>query len=175
QAIISCVVTDGEGPTDRITWFITKFWLSCVDHRSLPNTQMFLNHLSRVHSDSTCVMESFDVEALYTNVTNSSAMEAVSELLTQHRNMFRTAATVCTREEERKESLRMAREIAGLNGYNRPSPMRRISTRTITNRPGGGLLYLRRSKHFHKEVPEETGPRKLCWQRGDSPHNLKAV
>ncbi|XGW06639.1 hypothetical protein V3C99_016736, partial [Haemonchus contortus] len=33
------------------------------------------------------------------------------------RNMFRTALKVCTGEDERKESLEMARDIAQLNGY----------------------------------------------------------
>ncbi|VDM64902.1 unnamed protein product [Angiostrongylus costaricensis] len=34
--------------------------------------------------NSACVMESFDVTALYTNVSNDSAMQAIFELLTQH-------------------------------------------------------------------------------------------
>ncbi|EYC22134.1 hypothetical protein Y032_0017g3171 [Ancylostoma ceylanicum] len=45
---------------------------------------MFLDHLRNARFDETCVMESFDVNSLYTNVSNDSAMQAVLELLTEH-------------------------------------------------------------------------------------------
>ncbi|VDM63512.1 unnamed protein product [Angiostrongylus costaricensis] len=45
---------------------------------------MFLDRLRTAQPNSACVMESFDVTALYTNVSNDSAMQAIFELLTQH-------------------------------------------------------------------------------------------
>ncbi|VDM62965.1 unnamed protein product [Angiostrongylus costaricensis] len=45
---------------------------------------MFLDRLHTAQPNSACVMESFDVTALYTNVSNDSAMQAIFELLTQH-------------------------------------------------------------------------------------------
>ncbi|VDM64741.1 unnamed protein product [Angiostrongylus costaricensis] len=45
---------------------------------------MFLDRLRTAQPNSAYVMESFDVTALYTNVSNDSAMQAIFELLTQH-------------------------------------------------------------------------------------------
>ncbi|VDM58650.1 unnamed protein product [Angiostrongylus costaricensis] len=45
---------------------------------------MFLDRLRTAQSSSAYVMESFDVNALYTNVLNDSAMQAIFELLIQH-------------------------------------------------------------------------------------------
>ncbi|VDM63382.1 unnamed protein product [Angiostrongylus costaricensis] len=44
---------------------------------------MFLDRLRTAQPNSACVMESFDVTALYTNVSNDSAMQTMFELLTQ--------------------------------------------------------------------------------------------
>ncbi|EYC29522.1 hypothetical protein Y032_0006g3016 [Ancylostoma ceylanicum] len=45
---------------------------------------MFLNRLRTTNITEGCVMESFDVNALYTNVSNDSAMQAIFELLSEH-------------------------------------------------------------------------------------------
>ncbi|KAJ1362489.1 hypothetical protein KIN20_022056 [Parelaphostrongylus tenuis] len=45
------------------------------------NTQMFLDRLRNASPNNTYVMESFDVTALYTNVSNDSALQATHELL----------------------------------------------------------------------------------------------
>ncbi|VDM64687.1 unnamed protein product [Angiostrongylus costaricensis] len=50
----------------------------------LTNTQMFLDRLRNARPKSAYVMESFDVTALYTNVSNDSAMQAIRELLEKH-------------------------------------------------------------------------------------------
>ena len=73
------------GPTDRIAWFInlTLFQLLRYIPAHLSNTQMFLDNLRSASPNSAYVMESFDVTALYTNVSNDSAMQAIFELLTQ--------------------------------------------------------------------------------------------
>ncbi|KAK6735610.1 hypothetical protein RB195_018681 [Necator americanus] len=42
---------------------------------------MFLDHLRSAHLTRECVTESFDVGALYTNVSNDSAIQAMFELL----------------------------------------------------------------------------------------------
>ena len=41
------------------------------------------------------------------------------------KNMFRTATTMCTGEDERQESLRLASEIASMNGYTVPHTQNR--------------------------------------------------
>ncbi|EYB89038.1 hypothetical protein Y032_0237g3247 [Ancylostoma ceylanicum] len=46
---------------------------------------MFLDRLRNTNITENCVMESFDVTALYTNVSNDSAMEAVFEMLNEHK------------------------------------------------------------------------------------------
>uniref|UniRef100_A0A7I4Y8Y3 Reverse transcriptase domain-containing protein n=1 Tax=Haemonchus contortus TaxID=6289 RepID=A0A7I4Y8Y3_HAECO len=84
RPIISCV----GGPTDRIAWFLNTILVQLLKFipSHLTNTQMFLDRLGALHLTGSCVMESFDVEALYTNVSNGSAMEAVVELLSQHQS-----------------------------------------------------------------------------------------
>ncbi|KAK6745282.1 hypothetical protein RB195_011792 [Necator americanus] len=50
------------------------------------------------------------------------------------RNMFRTATSVCTGREERRESIELARKIAVTNGY---TPMRSITKRAQTRNKSG--------------------------------------
>uniref|UniRef100_A0A0K0DE45 Reverse transcriptase domain-containing protein n=1 Tax=Angiostrongylus cantonensis TaxID=6313 RepID=A0A0K0DE45_ANGCA len=66
RPIISCV----DGPTDRITWFLTLIFNQLLKHipAHLTNTQMFLDRLRTAQPNSAHVMESLDVTALYTNV-----------------------------------------------------------------------------------------------------------
>ncbi|KAJ1350546.1 hypothetical protein KIN20_006354 [Parelaphostrongylus tenuis] len=45
---------------------------------------MFLDRLRNANPNSAYVIESFDVIALYTNVSNDSAFQAAHELLIQH-------------------------------------------------------------------------------------------
>uniref|UniRef100_A0A0K0DIB8 Reverse transcriptase domain-containing protein n=1 Tax=Angiostrongylus cantonensis TaxID=6313 RepID=A0A0K0DIB8_ANGCA len=82
RPIISCV----DGPTDRIAWFINLILIQLLKHIPvhLTNTQMFLDRLRNAHPNNAYVMESFDVIALYTNVSNDSAMQAIRELPIQH-------------------------------------------------------------------------------------------
>ncbi|EYB88370.1 hypothetical protein Y032_0248g83 [Ancylostoma ceylanicum] len=82
RPIISCV----GGPTDRISWFLNLILVQLLNYvpAHLKNTTMFLDHLRNAQFDNTCVMESFDVNSLYTNVSNDSAMQAILELLTEH-------------------------------------------------------------------------------------------
>ncbi|VDM64529.1 unnamed protein product [Angiostrongylus costaricensis] len=80
--IISCV----DGSTDRITWFLSLIITQWINHipAYLTNTQMFLERLRNASPNNAYVMESFDVTALYTNVSNDSAMQAIFELLVEH-------------------------------------------------------------------------------------------
>ncbi|VDM64441.1 unnamed protein product [Angiostrongylus costaricensis] len=80
------IISRVDGPTDRITWFLTLIFNQLLKHipAHLTNTQMFLDRLRTAQPNSGCVMESLDVTALYTNVSNDSAMQAVLELLMQH-------------------------------------------------------------------------------------------
>ncbi|VDM64342.1 unnamed protein product [Angiostrongylus costaricensis] len=77
--IISCV----DGPTDRITWFLSLILTQLLKHipAHLTNTQMFLERLRNAFPNNGYVLESFDVTALYTNVSNGSAMQATSNFL----------------------------------------------------------------------------------------------
>lgn len=45
---------------------------------------MFLDRLRITEITGNCVMKSFDVNALYTNVSNDYAMEVTSEMFTEH-------------------------------------------------------------------------------------------
>uniref|UniRef100_A0A0K0CZ23 Reverse transcriptase domain-containing protein n=1 Tax=Angiostrongylus cantonensis TaxID=6313 RepID=A0A0K0CZ23_ANGCA len=45
---------------------------------------MLLDRLRNAQPNNAYVMESFDVTALYTNVSNDSAMQAIRELFIQH-------------------------------------------------------------------------------------------
>ncbi|VDO68342.1 unnamed protein product [Heligmosomoides polygyrus] len=89
RPIVSCV----GGPTDKIGWLLNSVLGQLLKFipAHLSNTNMFLESLRRTQLSATCVMESFDVAALYNNVSNDSAMEAILELLSQHQganNMF---------------------------------------------------------------------------------------
>ncbi|EYC07252.1 hypothetical protein Y032_0071g551 [Ancylostoma ceylanicum] len=82
RPIVSCV----GGPTDRIGWFLNTIIGQLLNYipAHLTNTQMFLNRLRTTKITENCVVESFDVNALYTNVSNDSAMQAIFELLSEH-------------------------------------------------------------------------------------------
>uniref|UniRef100_A0A7I4Z2R7 Reverse transcriptase domain-containing protein n=1 Tax=Haemonchus contortus TaxID=6289 RepID=A0A7I4Z2R7_HAECO len=82
RPIISCV----NGPTDRISWFLNKIIGQLLVHipSHLSNTGQFLDRLRACRFQRDCVVESFDVSALYTNVSNNDALQAVSEMLDQH-------------------------------------------------------------------------------------------
>ncbi|EYC21254.1 hypothetical protein Y032_0020g81 [Ancylostoma ceylanicum] len=82
RPIISCV----GGPTDRISWFLNKIvsQLLAKIPSHLSNTEHFLQHLQEARFDRGCVVESFDVTSLYTNVQNDEALQALSELLDKH-------------------------------------------------------------------------------------------
>ncbi|VDO87154.1 unnamed protein product [Heligmosomoides polygyrus] len=50
----------------------------------LLNTSALLDKLRETNVEDTCVMESFDVTSLYTNVSKGDAMQAVHEILVEH-------------------------------------------------------------------------------------------
>ena len=50
----------------------------------LPNTNSFLERLRGLRCNQKCFIESFDVSALYTNVSNDNALEAIHELLVEN-------------------------------------------------------------------------------------------
>uniref|UniRef100_A0A7I4YDH9 Reverse transcriptase domain-containing protein n=1 Tax=Haemonchus contortus TaxID=6289 RepID=A0A7I4YDH9_HAECO len=74
------------GPTDRISWFLNKIVGQLLRYvpAHLPNTNEFLDRLRSCRLQENCVVESFDVTALYTNVNNNEALQAVSEMLDEH-------------------------------------------------------------------------------------------
>ena len=82
RPIISCV----GGPTDRISRFPNKI-VGQLLHKVpsyLNNTNHFLEHLRNTRFDENCVLKSFDVTSLYTNVSNNDALQALSEMLDSH-------------------------------------------------------------------------------------------
>ena len=82
RPIISCV----GGPADRISWFLNKIVSQILPKipSHLPNTKHFLTQLHNARFDDNCAIESFDVASLYTNVQNSEALQALSEMLNIH-------------------------------------------------------------------------------------------
>ncbi|EYC26999.1 hypothetical protein Y032_0009g466 [Ancylostoma ceylanicum] len=88
RPIISCV----GGPTDRISWFLNKIVSQLLPKipSHLSNTDHFLQHLQNTTFEQNCVLESFDVTSLYTNVQNDEALQALSELLDKHARYINT-------------------------------------------------------------------------------------
>lgn len=56
----------------------------------LTNTRQFLELLRTSRAEENCVIESFDVTSLYTNVQNDQALQALSEMLDRHGNNINT-------------------------------------------------------------------------------------
>ncbi|VDL73220.1 unnamed protein product [Nippostrongylus brasiliensis] len=84
--VLEAGISNIGGPTDRIAWFLNLIIGQLLRHipAHLPNTSAFLQKLQSCRLEEGCVMESFDVTALYTNVSNNQALQAVSEMMTQH-------------------------------------------------------------------------------------------
>ncbi|EYC10589.1 hypothetical protein Y032_0054g2445 [Ancylostoma ceylanicum] len=82
RPIISCV----GGPADRISWFLSKILSQILSKvpSHLPNTNHFLEQLHNAKFEGNCVVESFDVTSLYTNLQKSEALQALSEMLNLH-------------------------------------------------------------------------------------------
>ncbi|EYB84864.1 hypothetical protein Y032_0308g2042 [Ancylostoma ceylanicum] len=82
RPIISCV----GGPTDRISWFLNKIVSQLLPKvpSHLTNTRQFLERLHTTNFNGECVMESFDVSSLYTNVSTNDALQALHEMLMVH-------------------------------------------------------------------------------------------
>lgn len=60
--------------------------LSILNLAPMPSLFVFVEETEDTEASS--VMETFDVAALYTNVSNECAMEAIFELLAQHQEAF---------------------------------------------------------------------------------------
>ncbi|EYC25300.1 hypothetical protein Y032_0012g1812 [Ancylostoma ceylanicum] len=95
RPIISCV----GGPADRISWFLNKIVSPILSKipSHLPNTNHFLKQLHKARFDNGCVIESFDVASLYTNVQNGEAMQALSEMLNLYGSHLETYGLSRTR------------------------------------------------------------------------------
>ncbi|EYC38219.1 hypothetical protein Y032_0732g1913 [Ancylostoma ceylanicum] len=80
------IISGVGGPTDRISWLLKFILAPLLKHvpAHLTNTNMFLERLRETRFNSECAIESFDVTSLYTNVSNKAALQAVSELLSEH-------------------------------------------------------------------------------------------
>ncbi|KAK6748598.1 hypothetical protein RB195_001303 [Necator americanus] len=55
---------------------------------------MFIEHLRKAHLDGDCVVESFDVTSLYTNVSIDATLQATSELLLEHQATLNIGTTL---------------------------------------------------------------------------------
>uniref|UniRef100_A0A914EIS7 Reverse transcriptase domain-containing protein n=1 Tax=Acrobeloides nanus TaxID=290746 RepID=A0A914EIS7_9BILA len=85
------IISSIEGPADRISWLLNAILSPLLDKvpSYLKNTAHFINKLGDLTSDS--AIASFDVEALYTNIPNSDAIESTMEFLDEYRkdtNLF---------------------------------------------------------------------------------------
>ncbi|EYC07870.1 hypothetical protein Y032_0068g178 [Ancylostoma ceylanicum] len=95
RPIVSCV----GGPTDRISWFLNKIVSQLLPKvpSHLTNTRQFLEHLHNTNFSQDCVIESFDVASLYTNVSINDALQALHEMLGSHQNEIETYSLSRTR------------------------------------------------------------------------------
>ncbi|KAK6757213.1 hypothetical protein RB195_015191 [Necator americanus] len=74
------IISNIGGPTDRISWFLNTILSQLLQYvpAHLSNTKMFIEHLRKARLDGDCVIESFDVTSLYTNVSIDAALQATS-------------------------------------------------------------------------------------------------
>ncbi|EYB97498.1 hypothetical protein Y032_0140g2179 [Ancylostoma ceylanicum] len=88
RPIVSCV----GGPTDKISWFLNKIVSQLLSKipSHLTNTRHFLDQLRKTDSSQECVIKSFDVTSLYTNVSISDALQALNEMLRSYGNEIET-------------------------------------------------------------------------------------
>ncbi|EYB97661.1 hypothetical protein Y032_0139g2149 [Ancylostoma ceylanicum] len=79
RPIVSCV----GAPTDRISWFLNKIvsQLLLMIPSHLTNTRQFPTRLHNTDLSQNCVIESFDVSSLNTNVSTNDALQALHEML----------------------------------------------------------------------------------------------
>ncbi|KAK6732749.1 hypothetical protein RB195_016858 [Necator americanus] len=87
------IISGIGGPTDRISWLLNIILNQLLKYvpAHLSSSGNFLKHLRSTSFERECVVETFDVTSLYTNVSNDVAMQAVHELLTQRQaslNMY---------------------------------------------------------------------------------------
>ncbi|KAK6740943.1 hypothetical protein RB195_009036 [Necator americanus] len=87
------IISGIGGPTDRISWLLNIILNQLLRYvpAHLSSSSNFLKHLRSTSFERECVVETFDVTSLYTNVSNDVAMQAVHELLTQRQaslNMY---------------------------------------------------------------------------------------
>ncbi|EYC22539.1 hypothetical protein Y032_0017g3411 [Ancylostoma ceylanicum] len=95
RPIVSCV----GGPTDRISWFLNKIvsQLLPMIPSHLTSTRQFLTRLHNTDVSTDCVIESFDVASLYTNVSTNDALQALNEMLSSHERQIETYGLSRTR------------------------------------------------------------------------------
>ncbi|EFP08335.1 hypothetical protein CRE_10713, partial [Caenorhabditis remanei] len=80
------IISGSGGPTDRPSWVVSTILsqLTKFVGAHLENTAHLLTDLNRVKAKGEIHYESFDVESLYTNIHNQSALEAVKRKLHRH-------------------------------------------------------------------------------------------
>uniref|UniRef100_A0A0K0DEU9 Reverse transcriptase domain-containing protein n=1 Tax=Angiostrongylus cantonensis TaxID=6313 RepID=A0A0K0DEU9_ANGCA len=117
---------------------------------------MFLDRLRNAQPNNAYVMESLDVTALYTNVSNDSAMQGIRELLIQHEgatNMYgfsiqqlMTLLKECLNRPIFRWSGRYYAQMRGLTMGQRLAPSLAIARMSKVEAPVidlGPLLYCR--------------------------------
>ncbi|PIC32476.1 hypothetical protein B9Z55_012791 [Caenorhabditis nigoni] len=80
------IISGSGGPTDRPSWVVVTIIGQLLKHVGchLQNTAELLGEINNTHFNNSTVYESFDVEALYTNIDNKAAYEAVVAKLKKH-------------------------------------------------------------------------------------------
>ncbi|KAK6734614.1 hypothetical protein RB195_018044 [Necator americanus] len=106
---------------------------------------MFIEHLRKARLDGDCVIESFDVTSLYTNVSIDAALQATSELLLEHQgtlNMYGFAIqqimmllSECLRYSVFRWSGQYYRQIRGLAMGQRLAPTLAVAFMSKVEKP----------------------------------------
>lgn len=90
QFKVRLIISNVGGPTDRISWLLNLVLVQLLRlvPAHLADTCAFLAKLREANVEGCCVMESFDVTSLYTNVSRENAMQAVNKMLGEYKHQI---------------------------------------------------------------------------------------
>uniref|UniRef100_A0A914Z1A1 Reverse transcriptase domain-containing protein n=1 Tax=Panagrolaimus superbus TaxID=310955 RepID=A0A914Z1A1_9BILA len=80
------IISQCSGPTDKIGWLLTRILSPLLKFvpAHLTNTNDLIQRIKEIDMSQVGAFASFDVEGLYTNVDNPSAIDATMEMLIEH-------------------------------------------------------------------------------------------
>lgn len=82
------IISQCGGPADKISWLLTRILSPLLKFvpAHLTNTNDLINRIKKIDMSQVGAFASFDVEGLYTNVDNPSAIDATMEMLLEYLN-----------------------------------------------------------------------------------------